>query len=112
MEVIGRLTWVLLKGLVGTVITGWVVAKLWLWFFVPLALPEVNFFHASGLVVFMRLLIFHVPAASAIQADFALKKNNPSDYAFIDGMRTFLIHIGMPLIALGFGAVMRHFMTH
>jgi hypothetical protein len=32
---------------------GWATYKLWSWFIVPLGVPEIGFFHALGIVIFV-----------------------------------------------------------
>ena len=74
---------------------GFVLSYLWLWFMVPLGLPEVSLGESVGLILIARVLTF------------ALSPNDDKEKEWYEKL---LIWFLAPLIALGIGYGIHHFM--
>jgi len=77
---------------------GWVISKLWGWFFVPLGVPEITIIHAVGISTFVGLIKTHVP------------RKEDEDKSLAATLGTFLGFFLKPVVAVLIGWIVVQFM--
>lgn len=92
---------IVLLGIIAIIIRGFAMVDLWEWFIMPLSttLPELGFWHALGVTLFLNYATFSLPSKISEERDVEE-----------EALRAVAL-ILMPLLVWGVGAIYHSFMV-
>jgi hypothetical protein len=82
--------------ILGTLLRGWVISKLWIWFIVPFGTPQISLPHALGVALILSFASIH-------QIDTKTKTKD-------DRIAEYVVIIFLPLLTLLMGWIYHSFM--
>jgi hypothetical protein len=80
---LSKLSWWVFRLVAGTVVYGFVVKTLWMWFVLPIAqfyAEPLTMAQACGLMFFLGVLRFRAPSVSSVMEDKLFEAGNADNY--------------------------------